>query len=1478
MEGMRGLSGLSGILQRAPTQLVEALRLRPSAEIEESRDDIEIVRAIPRYVDGRLDHYHLRVNEIDERGQRLELHRVVRLITLHNIPQEQRGQATMISRAVSFLQGVYTSHVDLLRLGLGLFKEPYFGIVQVWGVRADSQTYDGARNRSAEALAVLQAGLPGVYEKTRWQSPSSRLFESIRELFTDSRYALVQVGHPAPRETARGPADLDRNTSMLEQALQQVEQVYRGMAALKEDFVHLVMAVRIDEKEIMRLAFANAHELSTVESRISGSTGWHVQAGIPIILSKAVSSSAGVGHGLAENRGQSVAEGQTRGQAHTDGQAHSVVDGEAHTVGRAESWGESHGVSEVHSHAVSVGESHVDSRGLAESHGESHGVSRVESHGVADSVGHSETHGLVTGVSRVESHGVADGVSSGVSDGVTSGWSRGGSHGETHGVSVVDTHGVSHAEGVSHGESEILPGGSRTIGETHGASYADPANPPTTESWTTPATTVTTGETHPNTSPEALAAITGEPVPTGEGATPAVVSPGGEEAEIGQLIDFARGPQAVNPFGGTPPTAMEGGFGVHDTPAAGGTTPLSPEVLQGAAGTVTLPGGTRSVGGNLGIPGGPGVSASESGPVNPTVSVQLPAGQVSESVTTPTDPGHGISVASGGQLTDGHSVSLSTPLGPTVGESHGVTVSDGESHGHSEGVTHGVSDVQNWGESGGRSHGVSSSLSHVESHGVATGVSRSESHTVGLSRGRTVSHGVADGESHGVSHGVTHSEGQADGVSRSESFGVARGSFHSVSHGVTESEAHTVSHAEGHTVSEADTVSRSRSHVEAQGMGQAVSRQQAIARTTGTGVSAGLVPSVGFSRSWQTKDMTAEEYAKVLRVQQQFWDIAQMLGAFWTDSYIFARTPRGRAALESLVVSAFRGTGDGVVTPLTLRALTENEQRYIHTHGFAFSPSRRLAPLSLSPEVYWDATLLTSTQLAALVTPGLFEEGYANTTREAIPKFRFEPGLSGEVMLGHQVSYEREEVVCEAPMRIDVANTHNIGVFGDTGVGKSHLVMWLIYELVKKHDQAAMILDMSTTDRGLVHVLPGQVEVYSLYPGGPNPVPWNPMQVGGRIGPTAHKNAVIESLKTVGGLGNRQTGLLNDVLRDLYLEHGVLTDDAAQLFPETDEGVMEEPNSARSKKLKTWAAIVDAEEAAAVNRVRTARGARPVPVGTPLATLEREGCRALARLRSRAVNMGMLYRLVKELSAARGVNPRDKEAFSGIAQRLTHFNEGPLGAMYSRQIDSVSLNDLLEPGKVVILETGVTPELPEVAKGVLLNLAFMILYMERAYILAQEGERAAQAIPTWVVLEEANKILAPTATAEQAGKVATSAQMETIWRDSRKFGFRGIITAQNPSLIPMPILTNCNTIFAGKLKGADDRKMVISAFARSESGFTDEDYKRFQSSMPRYWFVGLLALESRNWKADPVLFQGLEMPTYAPSDAELRGKVRRFKG
>jgi len=384
-------------LQRAPSQLAEILRLRPSVGIEESRDDIEIIRAIPRYVDGKLDHYHLRVNEVDERGRRLEIHRVVRLITLHSIPQEQRGQATMISRAVSFLQGVYTSRVDLLRLSVGLFDAPYFGIVQVWGVRADGQTYEEAQSQSAQALAVLRAGLPGVYEKTRWRPPDSRLFEAIRELWTDSRYALVQVGHPAPRETARGPADLDRNTSLLEQALQQVEQVYRGMAALKEDFGHLVMAVHIDEKEIMRLAFANAHELSTVESRISGSTGWHVSFGVPIILSKAVSSSAGVGHGTAENRGQSVAEGQTHGQAHTDGQAHSVVDGEAHTVGRSESWGETSGVSEVHSRSVSVGENH--------------GVSRVESHGVADSVGVSESHGTATGVSRVDSHGVADGVS-----------------------------------------------------------------------------------------------------------------------------------------------------------------------------------------------------------------------------------------------------------------------------------------------------------------------------------------------------------------------------------------------------------------------------------------------------------------------------------------------------------------------------------------------------------------------------------------------------------------------------------------------------------------------------------------------------------------------------------------------------------------------------------------------------------------------------------------------------------------------------------------------------------------------------------------------------------------------------------------------------------------------------------------------------------------------------------------------------------
>jgi hypothetical protein len=34
--------------------------------------------------------------------------------------------------------------------------------------------------------------------------------------------------------------------------------------------------------------------------------------------------------------------------------------------------------------------------------------------------------------------------------------------------------------------------------------------------------------------------------------------------------------------------------------------------------------------------------------------------------------------------------------------------------------------------------------------------------------------------------------------------------------------------------------------------------------------------------------MTAQEYAKILRVQQQFYDVAQILGVFWTDTYIIA--------------------------------------------------------------------------------------------------------------------------------------------------------------------------------------------------------------------------------------------------------------------------------------------------------------------------------------------------------------------------------------------------------------------------------------------------------------------------------------------------------------------------------------------------------------------------------------------------------------
>ena len=68
---------------------------------------------------------------------------------------------------------------------------------------------------------------------------------------------------------------------------------------------------------------------------------------------------------------------------------------------------------------------------------------------------------------------------------------------------------------------------------------------------------------------------------------------------------------------------------------------------------------------------------------------------------------------------------------------------------------------------------------------------------------------------------------------------------------------------------------------------------------------------------------------------------------------------------------------------------------------------------------------------------------------------------------------------------------------------------------------------------------------------------------------------------------------------------------------------------------------------------------------------------------------------------------------------------------------------------------------------------------------------------------------------------------------------------------------------------AERARDSLAAMARSEKGFTDEEYKRFVSRMPRAMAICKLGYGWETYELEPMLTRPLIVPGDEPTDAEL---------
>ncbi len=884
-----------------------------------------------------------------------------------------------------------------------------------------------------------------------------------------------------------------------------------------------------------------------------------------------------------------------------------------------------------------------------------------------------------------------------------------------------------------------------------------------------------------------------------------------------------------------------------------------------------------------------------------------------DSVAHTSGTSHSVSVSEGSAQTQGtahtagaaHTESSSFGTATTeasgMSQTHGVVTSQSET----AGVSHGTSESTQLGLalplsvnagikggipaetltlSGGGSAGITPSIGH--SAGTSESVSQATSTGLSVSDVTTASHmsSVSHSESHGsadtVSQADTTSQAATQSQGRSESWSTMEAT--TVGHAATRSQADTVS--ESFSVGGATTRSQAHSVSESQSQSQGTSRADGVSlgRTLGAtqamGLGAGVSPGISVGKSFQWKDENAVVITELLEEQLNLLKEAVEEGGLYSDLYLLTRSEAGRRTAEAAAVQAFGGS-QGVVTHLQVRRPAgPAEAGHLRLHAAAFTPSSLAETLGwLNGYAY--STLITPVQQAAYSAPGLFEEGTALTVQERTPPFAFRPDLRGEAVLGHLFSTERGEQT-SAPLALSEERHFHTVYAGDTGAGKTVAAERTAVEVVSQWHHRAVVLDFGAGWRRLLDCgLPAErVEVYQLYPGAPRPLRWNIMQLGRRLTPEQQYLATAELLCAAGRMGPRQIAFLRRMMREAYIAAGVLLESLAEGGGDTYD-----------KYDRRWQRLQPGEPEV-VEQARLAWGLPAGPARTlneAVSDLTRAERQAVLIHRSKRVDINQVYDRANSAFSRLGDRDPSRAALEGAVLRLEPFTRGELARMYGRGEGSLAIEDLglLGPEPelddrwgLCVLEGGA--ELDEYSKVVILSLAAWHLYTDaqkrrRESIGSPERNR-----PLDIFWEEANKLLTgvgdgdSAATSSAAGAVSL---WQAMWRDGRKYKVFLHPIVQTLAELPAGILASCNNAFFGQMKSPADRDLAVSHLARSERGFTDEEYKRYLSRLPRELAIVKLGYSADVTDLEPLLARPLMVLAREPSDDEIERRWRRAR-
>lgn len=807
-------------------------------------------------------------------------------------------------------------------------------------------------------------------------------------------------------------------------------------------------------------------------------------------------------------------------------------------------------------------------------------------------------------------------------------------------------------------------------------------------------------------------------------------------------------------------------------------------------------------------------------------------GSTSESQSSSSTDSFGVNSGWNQSASIGSGMSHTVTGGTTHGTSDtvGSSVSDSYSQNQSTSHTTGVSAGRNW--SANESWSESSGQSLNESWGVNQGTNQSQSVSQNVSDGwgENFSRSQGTNQSTGMSHGTNLSESETLG--NSQSVNNSNGRSYTISQGQsvgkTNTESVTDSTSHGRTESYGQNWSQNRGESVTNGASNSKSYSSGAsgAYVTGMSSSMGMGPSIGYNKAYQWMDQQVKDIIELLEYQNERIKLAlRGGGAFYT--YVYIACPDQDALSRAMAIAKSTWYNDmALVNPLQVLNLEEEEQRHLLYHFAAFSSDVTRENVAGVSEYKYCSVLLPS-ELVAYNHPPRISEGGIFAEVSDVPKFSVPSMLSGEIYMGTILSPERFTMQngyrTPYDYRINEEELMHAFFTGASRSGKTVAAMRFIAELShvrrKKTGKRLRVvcLDPKSDWRTLARfVEPERFRFHSLGNLNFRPIKINPLKIPYGVSPQYWIDGVIDVFCRAYGLLERGKQMLGEAIYALYEEAGVF--DACD-YPDWRERVSDLSRNVTFTKVYKKMSDIKARLEDPMN---------------PKGKAGNDTRDAYARLLDR------LQAFSREFS---------------IEHKLFGTNEG------------IGIDELIGADDVTVLES---KGLESTFRNFLFGVICSGFY--KCAISREGGYLAEDEFETVLVVEEASEILtgndaAGTGGGKQWGMSGQS-EFEQMLDQSAGYGLFIVAITQKISEMPKSIIANSGLIFAGRLKTADDIKVVVRAMAR-EDMFEDRDLVKFHPRMPTGWFICQSSRTFDIKDSEPILVQIARLNINPPTNAEI---------